>query len=195
MTDLQVPVARVRRAVLADADALAELAQLTFPLACPPGIDPRDVEDFCSNNLTADHFAEHLLSPLTTLLVAEPGAEQGFDGRHDAERLPLIAYALLVWAEPPPPTDVPVATPTVLLSKCYAHPDAHGTGAAAALVEAVVAEAAARGVRSVWLGVNQQNERAQRFYAKNGFAVVGTKHMVVGTQTHDDFVMCRTVAS
>ena len=43
--------------------------------------------------------------------------------------------------------------------------------------------------------LNQQNERAQRFYAKNGFAVVGTKHMVVGTQTHDDFVMCRTVAS
>ena len=51
MTDLQVPVARVRRAVLADADALADLAQLTFPLACPPGIDPRDVEDFCRNKI------------------------------------------------------------------------------------------------------------------------------------------------
>ena len=88
-----------------------------------------------------------------------------------------------------------MTTPTVMLSKCYAHPDERGTGAASALVEAVVAEAAARSVRSVWLGVNQQNVRAQRFYAKNGFTVVGTKHMVVGSQTHDDFVMCRTVTS
>ncbi|PFG35773.1 ribosomal protein S18 acetylase RimI-like enzyme [Flavimobilis soli] len=195
MTDLQVPVARVRRAILADADAVAELAQLTFPLACPPGSDPRDVEEFCRSNLTAAHFAEHLLSPLTTVLVAEPGAAEGDDGRAETGRLPLIAYALLVWTEAPPPTDGQVPTPTVMLSKCYAHPDAHGTGAASALVEAVVAEAAARSVRSVWLGVNQQNVRAQRFYAKNGFTVVGTKHMVVGSQTHDDFVMCRTVTS
>lgn len=192
MTQVEAPVARVRRAVLADAEPLAELARLTFPLACPPDADPADVEEFCQENLTAAHFAEHLLSPLRTVLVAEPA---GATARDDTDPLPLIAYALLVWAEAPPPTDVPIGTPTVLLSKCYAHPDAHGSGAAAALVDAVVAEATDRGVRSVWLGVNQSNVRAQRFYAKHGFTAVGTKAMVVGSRTHDDFVMQRPVTT
>ncbi|MEO6997186.1 MAG: GNAT family N-acetyltransferase, partial [Terracoccus sp.] len=43
----------------------------------------------------------------------------------------------------------------------------------------------------VWLGVNQQNERAQRFYAKSGFTVVGTKRFLVGDRYEDDFVMER----
>ena len=45
----------------------------------------------------------------------------------------------------------------------------------------------------MWLGVNQRNERAQRFYAKHGFEVVGTKHMRVGDRIHDDFVLARVL--
>ena len=48
-----------------------------------------------------------------------------------------------------------------------------------------------RGASGVWLGVNQQNERAQRFYRKSGFEVVGTKRFLVGDAYEDDFVMER----
>jgi tRNA (guanine37-N1)-methyltransferase len=47
------------------------------------------------------------------------------------------------------------------------------------------------GAAGVWLGVNQHNARAQRFYAKSGFAVVGVKHFTVGSVLEDDFVMER----
>jgi ribosomal protein S18 acetylase RimI-like enzyme len=45
------------------------------------------------------------------------------------------------------------------------------------------------GCGGAWLGVNQQNVRAQKFYAKYGFETVGTKTFVVGDRTHDDYVM------
>ena len=44
-------------------------------------------------------------------------------------------------------------------------------------------------VRSVWLGVNQENARAQRFYGRHGFAVVGAKRFRVGDRDESDFVM------
>jgi ribosomal protein S18 acetylase RimI-like enzyme len=53
---------------------------------------------------------------------------------------------------------------------------------------ATMAAARSRGVASVWLGVNQQNVRANRFYEKSGFAQVGVKKFLVGDEVHDDFV-------
>jgi ribosomal protein S18 acetylase RimI-like enzyme len=57
-----------------------------------------------------------------------------------------------------------------------------------------VATAAARGARSVWLGVNQKNQRAQRFYAKYGFRFNGTRTFQVGARREDDYLMVRELA-
>jgi ribosomal protein S18 acetylase RimI-like enzyme len=43
----------------------------------------------------------------------------------------------------------------------------------------------------VWLGVNQENQRAQRFYAKHGFVVSGTKTFRLGEGVENDYVMVR----
>jgi ribosomal protein S18 acetylase RimI-like enzyme len=78
--------------------------------------------------------------------------------------------------------------PAVELSKIYVLPRSHGTGAAAELMAEALARASRRGAAGVWLGVNQLNERAQRFYAKSGFTRVGTKRFLVGERYEDDFV-------
>jgi hypothetical protein len=64
---------------------------------------------------------------------------------------------------------------------------------AALLMAAALQWATDAGAAGVWLGVNQQNERAQRFYAKSGFERVGTKQFLVGGVLEDDFVMERTL--
>ena len=43
----------------------------------------------------------------------------------------------------------------------------------------------------LWLGVNQKNQRAQRFYAKQGLSVAGTKTFTVGAAVENDYVMVR----
>ncbi len=167
----------VRPAVPADVPALADLAALTFPLACPPHVTAQAAAAFIAANLTASHFARALDDPTREVLVATVG---------DA----LAGYVLLVAGEPTDP-DVAAAVsarPTVELSKCYVHPEHHGGGVASALMTAGLDTARARGAASVWLGVNQLNERAQRFYAKSGFERVGTKRFLVGDRFEDDFV-------
>jgi ribosomal protein S18 acetylase RimI-like enzyme len=78
--------------------------------------------------------------------------------------------------------------PTVELSKVYVLPQHHGSGLASALVEASMDAAAATGAASVWLGVNNENARANRFYEKSGFALVGRKKFRLGDVDEDDFV-------
>ncbi len=183
MHDYPDGVTLVRRAAPDDLPALAALAALTFPLACPPHVTDEAQAAFIAANLTAEHFARHLDDPARDVLVA--ASEQG----------ELAGYALLVEGEP---ADADVAAaitlrPTVELSKCYVHPDHHGAGVAAALMAASLEAATARGAAGVWLGVNQQNVRAQRFYEKSGFARVGTKRFLVGDRYEDDFVFERAL--
>lgn len=96
------------------------------------------------------------------------------------------------------PADADVAAavtirPTIELSKCYVDPGFHGAGVGAGLVAASAEAARARGAASVWLGVNQENARANRFYEKQGFALVGTKRFLVGDRYEDDFVRERVL--
>jgi ribosomal protein S18 acetylase RimI-like enzyme len=171
--------ATVRRATHTDLGPLAALAAVTFPLACPPGSTEQDQQAFIAAVLSTERFAEYLEDPSRIVLVAE---DRG-----------LVGYTMLVAGEPTD-DDVRAALhlrPTIELSKCYVHPDHHGGGIAGALMAASLDAARDRGAQGMWLGVNQQNARAQAFYVRSGFAVVGTKHFTVGARVEDDYVLER----
>jgi ribosomal protein S18 acetylase RimI-like enzyme len=167
----------VRVADAADAAALAEVAAATFALACPPGTKQQDIDDFIGTNLSRESFDRYLADPARVLLLAE---------LHGSP----VGYTMLVLGEPSDPDVAAAITlrPPVELSKCYVMPEQHGGGIASALIDRSLEEAAARGAAGVWLGVNQHNQRANRFYEKSGFRVVGTKTFRVGSELHDDFV-------
>lgn len=76
------------------------------------------------------------------------------------------------------------AAPVVHLMAMWVDPIARGSGAADALVEAVVAWASARGVATVHLHVEKQNTRARRLYERHGFRATG--HEIAGGRA--DFV-------
>ncbi len=167
-------------AVEADVDELAELAAATFPLACPPTSPPDDIATFIATQLSPRRFADYLTDPSRTVLTARQ------QGR-------IVGYAMLIDGVG---TDADVAQavtlrPAVELSKLYVLADRHGSGVAAALMAAALGRAAAAGARCVWLGVNQRNRRAQRFYGKHGFTVAGTKTFPMGTHIEADYVMVR----
>ena len=107
----------------------------------------------------------------------------------------LRGYSLLVDrpAQDPEVASALTFLPSAELSKCYVHPEHHGLGAAAELMQASLAAAAASGATGVWLGVNTQNARAIRFYEKSGFRKVGTKSFRLGATVVHDFVLERAV--
>ncbi|MDQ0822891.1 ribosomal protein S18 acetylase RimI-like enzyme [Arthrobacter sp. V4I6] len=170
----------IRKATADDAGSLAELAAITFPLACPPGSPPEDIAAHLAGTLSADNFRAYLADPSVTVLVIDAAGE-------------LRGYSLLV-ARPaldPDVASVLTELPCTELSKCYVHPDHHGLGAATELMHASICSAAASGARGLWLGVNSQNARAIRFYQKAGFRRVGTKTFKLGSTVEHDFVMER----
>ena len=172
----------VRVAGSEDVPELAEVAAATFGLACPPSMSRERVDAFIAEVLSPARFGDYLADANRRVLLAEQAG------------IPL-GYAMLVSGEPED-ADVRAALtlrPTVELSKIYVLPEAHGTGAAAALMAASLEWAASVGAAGAWLGVNQQNERAQRFYAKSGFARVGAKRFLVGGAYEDDFVLERAL--
>jgi ribosomal protein S18 acetylase RimI-like enzyme len=172
----------VTAAAAADLPELADVAAETFPLACPPSVTHQNIAAFIAENLTQEHFAGYLTDPDRLVLVARR------DGR-------MIGYAVLIRGVPDD-DDVNravTARPAVEISKMYVLPDDHGAGASAALMIEAIRLAQELDAKSVWLGVNQRNQRAQRFYAKHGFTINGAKTFRLGTRTENDYVMVRPV--
>jgi GNAT superfamily N-acetyltransferase len=170
----------VSTAVDADVPELADVAALTFPLACPPQATQHDIADFIAENLSRGRFTDYLNDPDRVVLVA----------RAD-ER--ILGYAILIRgvADDPDVAGAVPLRPAVELSKMYVLADSHGAGVSAALMIAALDEARGVGAACVWLGVNQENQRAQRFYAKHGFEVGGTKTFRLGGRVENDYVMVR----
>ena len=172
----------VRRATRADASVLHEVAAATFALACPPSVTEESVALFVRDVLSPERFEGYLADPARALFVAQRPDVAG-----------AVGYAMLVVGEPAD-EDVRAALahrPTAELSKIYVLPDSHGGGVSRLLMGAALEAAREAGAAGVWLGVNQLNVRAQRFYAKSGFTRVGTKRFLVGHRYEDDFVLER----
>ena len=174
------PIARIATADAVDATELAAVAARTFPLACPPSVAPSDIASFIDANLSPARFADYLADPQRVIITTS-----------DEDR--ITGYAMLISGVSDDP-DVQRAVhirPAMELSKMYVLPVHHGAGVAAALMDAALTAAADRGAGCVWLGVNQKNLRAQRFYRKRGFMVSGNRSFQLGGHTESDHVMVR----
>lgn len=159
---------------------LAEVAARTFRLACPPSTTAQDVAAFIAENLSPERFSEYLDDPGRAVLTATEA------GR-------IVGYAMMIRgvADDDDVMRAVVARPAVELSKMYVLPKAHGAGVSTALMSAALRQAGELGAACLWLGVNQQNQRAQRFYTKHGFTITGTKTFRLGTHIEHDYVMVR----
>lgn len=168
----------ISKASVTDAVALAACAAVTFPLACPADSLPEDVQRHIETELSAERFAALIKAPNHTILCIRDGDR-------------IAGYSMVV-LDQPSDADVLAAltlSPAVELSKFYVHPDHHGRGSAAALMSRTLELAARSGLPAVWLGVNQENARAIRFYSKHGFRRVGTKRFRLGDRFEDDFIL------
>lgn len=170
-------------ATSADLAELADVAARTFPLACPPTVPAGDITAFIGAHLSRAHFAGYLADPARIVLVAK-------------DRARITGYAVLVAGTGYDDTvrqaaaeGLVVSHPATELSKLYVLADQHGSGTAPLLMDSARRRAAAAGSKCLWLGVNQQNLRAQRFYLKQGFAVAGTRRFQLGAHFEHDYVM------
>lgn len=75
------------------------------------------------------------------------------------------------------------------LHQLYLLGAAHGSGLGAQLMDWVIDAARRRGAGELFLSVFTENHRAQRFYRRYGFELVGPYHFMVGNQADEDVIM------
>ena len=170
----QAPL-EIRRAVVADAAALAEFGARTFAETFGAENTVEDMRLHLGSAWNPALQSAEILDPeIDTLLAWVGGVLAGFAQLHSGHA----------------PAAVATVKPVELL-RFYVDKPWQGQGVARQLMEAVEKQARARGARELWLGVWERNPRAQAFYRKHGFRRIGTQIFVVGTDPQTDHVMLR----
>lgn len=172
----------IRRARVADAPPLSRFAAACFRETYAAMNTAQDMDRYVAEKFSAERQSTEIADPAGAVILAESSNARG--------ETELAGYAQLVRGALP----ACVAGPAIELSRFYVASTYHGRGLAATLFDAVVAEARALGVPTIWLGVWERNPRAIAFYRKQGFVEVGAHDFVLGSDVQHDLVFTRPVA-
>lgn len=167
----------IRQASIEDAKLLTDLAYTTFwdAFAHHPKNAPDDLNYYMRQAFNQEQITAELGDEKNIFLIAEIGDE-------------AAGYSKIIIdnIEPGITAERPVE-----LSRLYSHQKHLGQGVGQSLMDACFDRARGEGRDVMWLGVWEYNPRAQRFYEKNGFQVVGTHVFLLGEDPQTDLLMQR----
>lgn len=162
-----------------DAKLLTGLSYTTFwdAFAHHPKNAPDDLAHYMRQAFNIEQINQELADPQSIFLIAE------FDGKP-------AGYAKLIVDS----TEEGItATQPIELSRLYARQEYLGKGVGQNLMDACFDRARGDGRDVMWLGVWEYNPRAQRFYEKNGFRVVGKHTFLLGYDPQTDLLMQKEI--
>lgn len=176
---MTTPEFRLRACHVADADLLSLVACGAFLEAFAGILEGADILAHCQKNNSPAAFTKYLQQPTTHAVLAE--AQPGFAP---------VGYMLTCEPELP---EKCVQPGDYELKRIYLLHRYHGGGAGRALMDAALQTARNMNRTRLLLGVYGKNERAIAFYRKSGFKQVGERYFTVGSATHYDLVMGKTL--
>lgn len=169
----------IRRAALADAPALADLGRETFIETFVEGFavpyPPEDLAAYTARVYAPEAYTARIADPLQAVWIAGP-----------AER--PMGYAVAGPCGLPHSEASPAHGELKLL---YVRREAQGLGFGPALLETALDWLEREGPRPLWIGVWSGNTRAQRLYARYGFAKAGEYDFPVGRWLDREWILHR----
>lgn len=146
----------------------------SFLAAYHDSSEPANVSAHVEKSYRVDRQAAEIADPAMRTIVMELGAA-------------FIGYAQLR-IDVPVPAELTVGK-AIEVARFYLAPDRKGDGSAQRLMESVRHTAIGHSAEALWLLVWQQAPRAQRFYEKSGFRIVGTRTFLIGDDAQADWLM------
>ena len=165
----------IRQALREDAKVLTDLAYTTFwdAFAHHPKNAPDDLNHYMRQAFNQEQITTELADEKNIFLIANIGDE-------------AAGYSKIIIDNIEPGI---IAERPVELSRLYSHQRHLGQGVGQSLMDACFERARAENRDVMWLGVWEYNPRAQRFYEKNGFRVVGSHVFLLGKDPQTDLLM------
>ena len=168
----------IRRAGVADAEALAVLGERTFRDAFGPANTPSNTDQYVRGAYGVAIQSAQLTDPSIHTLVAVD-AEGGLSG-----------YAQVRVGAGNPDG---VHGEACELWRFYVDRPWHGQGLATQVMSAVRGLARELGCDAIWLAVWEHNPRAIAFYTREGFRRIGSQPFQLGDDLQTDLVMCTSL--
>jgi ribosomal protein S18 acetylase RimI-like enzyme len=176
--DIEISAVTYRRAVPADAPALAAFATCTFTDTYASHNTDEDMRAYLAGAYGVDHQTRELTDPEMITVLAE--SSNGIVGFAQLRR--KAVPACITQSRP------------VEVYRFYVDQPAHGTGVAGRLMAEAIGAARDLGGEHLWLGVWERNDRAIAFYRKQGFEDVGTQTFQLGADRQTDRVLVLPLA-
>ena len=175
MSSLPRNAIEISRANVGDAVLLARIGRETFLKAFEGRIAHADLMAFAEKRYGVGQQEAELAQPGTAFFIVHVDGE-------------VAGYAKIGDDVPPPGI---TASNVIELERLYLYPRWYGRGASQTLMDACLAEAYARSCGAMWLDVWDQNDRAEAFYRKYGFGIVGERSYIVGNIAQRHLLMLR----
>ena len=167
----------VRNAGPADVDLLVELGKLSFYEAFSEKTAPEDMADHLQTAFKVEDIKAQLNTDQSIFIILEIDAS-------------AAGYAYL---QPDTPPDCVKDPDTIQLVRFYLRRTYYGRDLGNTLMKACIEEALSREYRSIWLSSWELNHRANAFYKKWEFEIVGRAKFKVGGDIQNDFIFVRKI--
>lgn len=169
----------IRPGVAVDVPALTDLAVTTYIAAFGHSFTPEDLAAHLAHNLAPANIARFIAEDV--VLVAELMTVTGGQ---------LVGFVQFGTADP---EYAPESSRDQELRRLYVLDEYQNQGTGTLLMEAALTHPQLQAAPAVYLDVWEHNHGAQRFYARHGFEVIGTRRFEVesGGETSLDLIMAR----
>ena len=173
--NIEIPV--IQLAEPSNAFSLAKLAEKTFRDAFAQLNKKEDFERYVAQSFTENQIRSELLDSAATFFIARLKDK-------------WVGYAKLYQSPPP---DCIKQLPAIELGRLYSMQQYLGCGIGPALVEACIKYAHSKAFKSIWLGSWKENDRANAFYSKMQFEILGNKTFALGSAIQQDYIFARSI--
>jgi GNAT superfamily N-acetyltransferase len=167
----------VRQATAADAALLAELGKQSFYEAFCEMTSPEDMAAYLQSAFNTADIEDQIMDERSIFFIA------------DADEL----AAGYVYACPTAAPDCIRDTTAIQLVRLYLRKKFYGRAVGDALMQVVIDRSRACGYQSIWLSSWELNHRANAFYSKWQFEIVGRQKFTVGSDIQDDYILSRKI--
>jgi diamine N-acetyltransferase len=163
----------IRPATLTDAQALADFGRKTFFETFGHLYPPEDSDYFSAYRFSLERTCQDIAETDRFIQLA-------FSDDHLVGFLDCGSLSLPVTAPKPNAYE---------LNRLYLDTSVKGSGLAATFMEMAISLAKAKQGQALYLGVYHDNQRAQAFYRKYGFEIIGAYQFKVGNTLDDERIM------
>ena len=169
--------ATVRKARPSDLDLLITLGTRCFYEAFKDVTAPADMEAYLTSTFQKSEIENQLMDHRSLIYIAEIGSDP----------------AGYIYSYPASPPECVKDKAAIKLVRLYLRERYYGCGVGDALMQKSIEESRFRGYQSIWLSSWELNDRANTFYKKWKFKVVGRQKFTVGGDIQNDYIFSRKI--